>query len=676
MVKIGMVSEYSALFLIMWMLLSSVGQGASIAESSTSRLTLFDSSDTGSVGVSSPIAVFVTFTNVSNNQAINGSCNLSIVSGSISNALMTFNGLGDTRYNFSVAHLPEGNHLINVSCIASGFGALSASDTASVRPNSNLTLIVPSVTNTGKPVIFSAAFSNASSGNRVQNGQCVMHFVPAAGDPLNPVMGQNVAGLFETDRSFGSAGVFSYSVNCTAQGLDPAGISSVLLVRNVLPKYSSFTDKTTTNFSISANVDDVFVTLANQHGKIRWLNAVNASSRDFDAFVKMGNNFVSVFTSGLGEGYNSSVEVVLFNAGSNVPVVAPGFFSSLSEIRGLGNPCTQSTQPACTDVTTVGSTISFKSSFPGSFALGADANLTTVAPQAIAQFTSMVILANYTNATSGNVITNAPPFNGECLISFSTLAGDPQNGVMPFYDSGVFQFMRQFSSPGTFSYNVTCQSDPFALRQGNGSFMVVPVSLPSPENQTLQPPPPSEVNPAVQNVPPGPVQTVAVELPHSRELVATSGGITTSFNGGEEVDVRINGVVIRAGIYSISDGMASARLGSQRGNLSQGQELMMDVDQDLKPDISLKVLGLSKDSAKVFIIKLREEEGFISTENKEQSKLQNNAGEGKKKPQPIQEMESPRKRLSWWWFGLLVIGLLALGRWYYHYNQRMRHRFL
>ena len=98
----------------------------------------------------------------------------------------------------------------------------------------------------------------------------------------------------------------------------------------------------------------------------------------------------------------------------------------------------------------------------------------------------------------------------------------------------------------------------------------------------------------------------------------------------------------------------------------------MDVDKDGNPDVSMKLIGIAKDSAKVVIKKLRGSDGASASD----SPAEDSSSTGKAKPQPIDEPIIEESGPSWWWFVLIFVVLMLIGKWYFRYNQRMRRGFV
>ncbi|MEK6960511.1 MAG: hypothetical protein AABX47_05020 [Nanoarchaeota archaeon] len=650
--------------------------GASVADYGGSRLIASDSTDSSPSGITQPVVFYAQFMNASTGASIDGSCNLSISRVNVSNLAMTFNGSGDSRFNYTYVFLFAGDTQYNITCLAPALGPVTASDSASAAPTSNLTIQAPAFSDAPNHAHFNVTYLNSSDGAAISGATCVMYFQESAGNPLAPLMVFNSStNRHEHRRAFYSGGNFTYNSSCTAPNFEQGFAAGSILIRRYLPNASRFDSVYTTNFSLHSSVDSIDLTLSNQYGYVHWLSNMNATLRDFDSNVWLGNNFISINTTGLGPEYNSSVEIVLRGATSYQVVLAPGLYYQASQLRSSGIPCGISTSPICSNVAIIGSTVSFRASFPTSFALGADANISTRTNGPVARYTPITVFANYSNSSNGAPILNSAPHFSQCTITFSPLAGAPLNSVMTYDPVGIYMFSRDINYSGTFEYNITCESDTFSYMQTSGSF--VSVAAPAPAASVVPaavqaPPAPAPAPPAtVPDVPLGPVPSASEGSP-SKTLIATSGGLTASLDVGDEVDVSVNGVTIIASIESTDGSIAKARLGSERASISQGQELLMDVDKDGNPDVSMKLIGIAKDSAKVVIKKLRGSDGASASD----SPAEDSSSTGKAKPQPIDEPIIEESGPSWWWFVLIFVVLMLIGKWYFRYNQRMRRGFV
>lgn len=651
------------------------GSAASIAEANGARLVVSDSTESSPAGISRPVMFYAQFLNASNSAASDGSCNISVSRLNLSGLPMTFNGTGDNRFNLSVQSIFPGESQYNVTCWSPGLGPVIASDSAYSSPASNVTVPSQIASDALLSVQFNATFTNASNGALVSGGSCAMYFPLEAGHPLAPAMAFNASsGFYELRRSFSAGGNFSYNVSCSGAGFDQASAQGSVMIRQYLPNVTRFSDPTTTNFSAYASIDSVDVIIANQYGYIHWIDRMNATLRDFDSYVFLGSNFVSVDISGLGPEYNSSVEVFLRNAVAPSVVVAKGVFYTSSQVRAAGVPCDSYTAPRCYEMSHIGSAMSFKASYPASFALGADANLSVRTDSPVGQWERITVFANYSNSSNGAPIHSSAPYLGACKVTFSPLAGSPLNGVMSYDPRGLYMFTRDVNLSGTFDFNVTCESDTFTYQQAAGSFVVVAVGS-SPAAQAASTAAQDAVPSSPAETPLGPVDASSAASP-SRTLVATSGGLTAELGVGEEADVSVNGVTIIASVESVRDGVASARLGSERGSISQGQELLMDVDKDGKADVSMKLVGVSGDSVKVVIKKLRPSDEDYEADASSAAAGQASSS-GKSKPMPIEEpYGDDDEGLSWWWFILIFVILLLAGKWYFKYNSRIKGKFV
>jgi hypothetical protein len=107
------------------------------------------------------------------------------------------------------------------------------------------------------------------------------------------------------------------------------------------PQTSSFNGPDTTNFTPSKIPDlhnVVNMTLDKDGGKVRWNSDVYASLQDFDTYVKMGSNFVSMNMRGLDSSFNSSANVTFtgINCASFVLYYATGFYSTNADLVNHG----------------------------------------------------------------------------------------------------------------------------------------------------------------------------------------------------------------------------------------------------------------------------------------------------------------------------------------------------
>ncbi|HOI18901.1 MAG TPA: DUF2341 domain-containing protein, partial [Candidatus Woesearchaeota archaeon] len=109
--------------------------------------------------------------------------------------------------------------------------------------------------------------------------------------------------------NYAQSAISVYDVNLTITNISSQG-------SNFNPNYSTF-DGSTTDFNSSYNETTIQsvskpVLEKSSYGKIEWAGEVNASGTDFDSYVNISFNNVSVDTSNLDSSFNSSANITIY----------------------------------------------------------------------------------------------------------------------------------------------------------------------------------------------------------------------------------------------------------------------------------------------------------------------------------------------------------------------------
>ncbi|MEM4248280.1 MAG: NosD domain-containing protein, partial [Candidatus Nanoarchaeia archaeon] len=264
----------------------------------------------------------------------------------------------------------------------------------------------------------------------------------------------------------------------------------VVYEAQVPPTANNFpTEYGSTNFSEVPDITNVSnMTLATQHGKIIWLNSVNAEGEDYDSNVRIGAGFVSINTAALHETINSTANVTInnINCSKFALYFAPGFYETAAGLlsdaekslmateANIGSNCIDPT--ICTNVACTDGNLTFVAQHFTGFAEGVDANLTiwdetdsgmpygdqTRYPNEQVRF-----FANYTYA-NGTLINDA-----NCTISF---ADSLDNDMILNGSISLFEYTRSFSSAGNYEWNATCNKTGFTTLNASDNVTIASCS--------------------------------------------------------------------------------------------------------------------------------------------------------------------------------------------------------
>jgi len=203
------------------------------------------------------------------------------------------------------------------------------------------------------------------------------------------------------------------------------------------------------------------MTLANQNGRIQFPSnyGVYASGEDYDSSINIGSGFISVNTSALDPSFNSTANLTINNVDSCIATTPniyyrTGHFSLANDILNAGQICNSTTDPSCTNINCIGSTLTFTVSHFTGFAPGTNSNLTIwdetdpgmpYGDQIKNPGDQVKFFANYTNSTG--TIQGA-----DCSIYFN----DSNASMIWNATTSLYEYNRNFSLPGLYNWNVTC----------------------------------------------------------------------------------------------------------------------------------------------------------------------------------------------------------------------------
>lgn len=117
----------------------------------------------------------------------------------------------------------------------------------------------------------------------------------------------------------------------------------------------------TTNLSAVADLSSVpELTLHNSKGKIKYIHNVNAGGEDIEDAVTIGDKFITVDSNQLDNSFKGPAVITINDVKCPVEIFYyGGVASSNSEILSNGQPCDAKTNPACTNIECLGSTLIF-----------------------------------------------------------------------------------------------------------------------------------------------------------------------------------------------------------------------------------------------------------------------------------------------------------------------------
>jgi hypothetical protein len=180
------------------------------------------------------------------------------------------------------------------------------------------------------------------------------------------------------------------------------------------------------------------------YGRIEWAGTdINCSGADFDSYVTMSSNSISVDSSNLHPSLDSIANVSIYNlAYLKTPIVYQD-----------GTLCAD-----CTILSYAGGTFKFNVTGFSAYTSGANSNLTTWSETDYGfpysgyykfQDDKIFFYANYSNATSGKAINGSSAF---CNITFDG------NWNRMNFSSGkmLYEYNRSFAASGNYQYNVSC----------------------------------------------------------------------------------------------------------------------------------------------------------------------------------------------------------------------------
>jgi hypothetical protein len=211
--------------------------------------------------------------------------------------------------------------------------------------------------------------------------------------------------------------------------------------------YRKFDTAETTKFNEAPDIANVCKPVLAKKGvaRIEWLGCVNASGADFDSFINIPHNFVSVDSSNLDITFNNPANITIHNLDYDfIPII----------LRD-GAVCPD---VICTVNFYSSGTFSFNVTHFSNYSTGANANLSiwdeTDAEGGSQTFyvnQNVTFFANYTNFTSGDSINGSGVY---CNITFNDTS-DYWN--MTFNSSSLYyEFNRTFSSDGMSRWDVIC----------------------------------------------------------------------------------------------------------------------------------------------------------------------------------------------------------------------------
>jgi len=239
-----------------------------------------------------------------------------------------------------------------------------------------------------------------------------------------------------------------------------------------LPDVSEFTDGETTDFnSVLSTLDNVSeIKLVNVNGKIRWTGGFYASAQNFDDNVEIGDRFVFVNSSGLGESYNTTATVTIEDVTcSDYTIYYSDAADTYNSIISEARVCPVD---VCTNIDCTGSTLTFDVPHFSAYAvaLGGDSALTidNDGPKEITQ--TITFNATYINLTSGDLITGA-----ECNISFSN---NPSVWIPMTEQADTYDYSTTFGTAGAYDYTVNCSAQYYSSVNVTDSFVITSPGAP------------------------------------------------------------------------------------------------------------------------------------------------------------------------------------------------------
>ncbi len=291
------------------------------------------------------------------------------------------------------------------------------------------------------------------NGSRINNGTFI-NFSAFDNEAVDSVWYSNGTGNITINPySINTSGWVAGEYNMIVYANDTAGNmnskSCSFIVNDTTgeyPEYMSF-DGNTTDFKTLADRTNVVDAVLEKSGfgKIEFLENADFSALDLDQYVTISENFIEIDTDNL-PGLNKSANLTIHD----IDYLDPVIFRD-------GQVCPVS---ICTRLNYSNGILTFNVTQFTSYSAGPNSNLTIwdetdtgmpYADQTRYAGNQTKFFANYTNITSGEIITGA-----ECNITF-----DDSSATMDYNSSGFYDYNRTFSGYGNYYYNITCNATGF-----------------------------------------------------------------------------------------------------------------------------------------------------------------------------------------------------------------------
>lgn len=400
-----------------------------------------------------------------------------------------------------------------------------------------------------------------------------------------------------------------------------------------------------TNFSDpNINITNVTnMTLATQYGKIQFPidHGVDASNENYDVNVRIGNGFVSVNTANLDVTFNATANITINNVSCPATVYyASGAPTSVGEIIANGAVCNSGTDPVCTNINCVGTTLTFTISHFTGFASAATANLTMwdetdLETKYIDE--DIGFFVNYTN-TTWNFIDGA-----NCTIWFNDTAVWKNMSWNDTFKS--HEYNRSFSSYGIYKWNVSCNKSGYDSLNTNDTVVISSVSAPS-----------ETVSRGGGGSYSGKIINTVLETAETRFELRKGDKVIFDFKE-EKHEIKIASVTESTATITVSSTSMTAVL-----NILD--EMEFDLDDDGKKDISITLKDLKYRKA-ILTLRLLEEEIIIEPEEIYVEEIKEEVAQLEEEPKPLPQpitLEEPGipKRTIGFYLYIILIFLLFL----------------
>ncbi|MCF7798375.1 DUF2341 domain-containing protein [Candidatus Woesearchaeota archaeon] len=418
------------------------------------ELRIGDLSDSQTVYSNEQNYFYANYTNASDGSAINdtiGYCEFT------ENSTGSWSALVNMTYNYENGlyelnrTITTGTHMFNVSCFSTDvrYQNITLNETFNITlfvdeaPVIEIQLPAANVVTTVQNVSFSCGFTDT-----LNLANITLYLTNATNESFGVNDTTIVSGLSNSSSWEYALDRGTYTWNCLAEdnaSQATGGVNKTIYVNEPAnATYTGFSGNTTA-FNTYPTPEAILGATLDAPGdaQIEWNGVVNASNQDFDSFVTLGQNVVSVDIGGLDTSFNSSANVTLRNISWAYPVVYRN-----------GVLCT-----GCDVLSYANDVLVFNVTGFSSYTTGEGTNLSiwdTSDSVEVFNDEQNIFYANYTNITDGSAITGLDVY---CeFTENSTGTWSALNNMTYNITSGLYEYNKTLHD-GISQFNVSCYND-------------------------------------------------------------------------------------------------------------------------------------------------------------------------------------------------------------------------